>query len=81
MILTWENKSRISNFYFAYSKDFDYRKYMEEKSHSDEIVLAVDRSTTEIVGSADRLTQRFGEGVKTISGSIDRVWPNPFQFQ
>jgi ribosomal protein L7/L12 len=68
-----ENKSRIPDIYFAYSKDFDYRKYLEEKSHSDEVVLAVDRSTSEIVGAADRLTERVGVGVRVLSSSIDKV--------
>ncbi|WP_299477165.1 hypothetical protein [uncultured Paracoccus sp.] len=68
-----ENKSRVPDIYFAYSQDFDYRKYLEEKSHFDEVVLAVDRSTSEIVGSADRLTERIGVGVEVLSGSIDRV--------
>jgi tetratricopeptide (TPR) repeat protein len=73
MVLTWENKSRIPDIYFAWSEDFDYRKYVEEKSHFDEVVLAVDRSTSEIVGSADRLTQHIGEGVQVLSGGIDQV--------
>lgn len=68
-----ENKSRIPDIYFAYNKNCDYRKYLEQKSHFDEVALAVDRSTSEIVGGVDRLTDRFGIGVQVLSGSIDRV--------
>lgn len=37
------------------------------------MVLAIDRSTKEIVGSADRLTERNGDGVQVVLGSIDQV--------
>ena len=68
-----ENKSRIPDVYFSLSEDFDYRKYLEEKSHSDEIVLAIDRSTSQIIGGAQQFADRIGQGAEVLSGSFDQV--------
>ena len=73
VVVVFENKSRIPDVYFSYNEDFDYRRYLEEKSHFDEVVLSVDRATRDVVGSADRLSERIGVGVRVLSGSIDKV--------
>ena len=68
-----ENRSRIPDVYFSYSSDFDYRKYLEEKSHTDEIVLSVDESAKKIVGGVEHLAERLGTGAKILSNSIDNA--------
>lgn len=42
-------------FHFAFSKDFNYRKYLEQKSHVSEIVQAVDRGILDHAYSIERL--------------------------
>jgi tetratricopeptide (TPR) repeat protein len=73
LVLTWENKSRVPDIYFAWSEDFDYRSYVERKSHFDEVSLAVDQSAMDVVGSVDRLSSKIGIAARVVSGGLDKI--------
>jgi tetratricopeptide (TPR) repeat protein len=41
--------------YFYLSEDFDYRSYLETRSHFDQIPIAIDQQTAALVGGLERL--------------------------
>lgn len=44
--------------YFAVSENFSYREWLEQRSHFDQVVLALDRQTVELVGGVHAIAQR-----------------------
>jgi hypothetical protein len=62
---------------YAYSPDFDYRKYCEARSHATEIVQAVDRGMLQLAYSNDRIEKQIStasaEVVRSIVKGFDAV--------
>lgn len=58
--------------YFAVSEQFDYRRYMEERSHNDAIVLSIEENTAHIVGGMSKLGVAVQTGAKEVGEAVDR---------
>ena len=57
-------------FYYTISPDFNYREYLEKRSHFDRVVISLDDQTAAIVGGGQQLAQRISGAANTISGQI-----------
>ena len=57
--------------YYYFSEDFDYRSYLEERSHFDDVVLAIDEQTAAIVGSASEISNSIGDSAYVLSETLD----------
>lgn len=69
---------------FVFNQDFDYLKYLEEKSHFDRLQVASNRQIRDLISSSrknievlsahqDEMTSRLGELNTTIETGFDRV--------
>ncbi|WP_147095021.1 hypothetical protein [Roseovarius sp. TE539] len=65
------NRQVTPEFFYAISSDFNYREYLEERSHFDRVVISIDDQTAAIVGSGQRLADRVYGAAQTISGQIE----------
>ena len=57
--------------YYYFSEDFDYRSYLEERSHFDDVVLSIDRQTAAVVGSATEISNSIGASAYVLSDALD----------
>lgn len=56
--------------FYAYSADFDYRKYLEERSHSDRIVMSVDDQSAAIIGGTQALAKKMEYAAHLVTGQV-----------
>ncbi|MCO4839126.1 MAG: hypothetical protein KC447_03285 [Rhodobacteraceae bacterium] len=66
-----ENTSRIPSISFAWSKDFSYAKYLEEKSHFDSLEIVLDRTTEAVIGQGESVQNSIRAMSSNVSNSID----------
>jgi tetratricopeptide (TPR) repeat protein len=64
--------NRTPEIYYQYSEDFDYRKYLEERSHTDRIVWSIDEQTSALVTGESSIVDAIGRGASQISDSVLR---------
>ena len=65
------NRQIAPEFFFATRSDFNYRNYLEQRAHSDQVKLSIDDQTAVIIGSSQRLADRVSGAAQTISGQIE----------
>ena len=58
-------------YYYAYSKDFDYRKYLETKSHFDRIEIRVDSGIRKLISSNEDLARSHIQEVRSVGQKIE----------
>ncbi|RLJ41037.1 hypothetical protein BCF46_3613 [Litoreibacter meonggei] len=66
------NRQNTPSAFYALSEKFDYRAYLEERSHTDRLVMAVDDQTAAIIGSGEQLGVKLGVAAQVVSGQIER---------
>ncbi|MBK6973224.1 MAG: DUF1206 domain-containing protein [Sterolibacteriaceae bacterium] len=66
--------------YYAFNRNFNYQKYLEEKSHVDRVVLSVDSASQKIIGNTQLIAENLGinaqaisEGFSDVSNTIGRA--------
>jgi tetratricopeptide (TPR) repeat protein len=64
---------KTPDFYYQYSEDFDYRSYLEEKSHFDRIELSIDSGIRRLVASNDDLRNLGVKSTSEVTSAFDRV--------
>lgn len=65
------NKSdRTPQIAYSLSSDFDYRRYLEEKSHFDEVSFQIDESTRRLLGSQGEIRQAISDAAYSTIGQL-----------
>ena len=55
---------------YSFSKDFDYRSWLEERSHAEYVAFRTDESIQQLIGSQSEIAERIGQGAEVIAGTI-----------
>lgn len=66
----------VANIYYQYSSEFDYIKYLEEKSHTDTIILSIDDAAQKIVGQREDVARKLYSSQNSIANQISSINDN-----
>lgn len=58
---------------YEWRTGYDHLKYLEEVSHTDRIVFAIDDRSAAILGSASMIAERIGSGAEAITGQLSEI--------
>ena len=58
---------------YEWRTGYDHLKYVEEASHTDRIVFAIDDRSAAILGSASMIAERIGSGAEAITGQLSEI--------
>ena len=63
----------VPDLYYKFSKDFNYRQYLEDKSHFDQLGLVIDERTQSIVGTSNQIQSAITNGINEVSTGLSEV--------
>tara|TARA_R110000850_G_scaffold180584_2_gene306137 strand:- start:3 stop:1559 length:1557 start_codon:yes stop_codon:yes gene_type:complete len=72
-MLVHSSQTETPSYYFALRDDFSYGAYMEQRSHIDRVVLAIDKSTEETVGNAKQIAKMLHGDILNVSDEVSKL--------